>query len=53
MPVGNLVKALVPQGWSGSAQKDVDLTSAMQFQTHEGENWLQALRGGREIRRVG
>jgi hypothetical protein len=43
MPVGNLVKALVPQGWSGSAQKDVDLTSAMQFQTHEGENWLQAL----------
>ncbi|WP_175772978.1 hypothetical protein [Paraburkholderia phenazinium] len=43
MPVANLVKALVPQGWSGSAQKDVDLTSAAQFQTHEGENWLQAL----------
>jgi hypothetical protein len=43
MPVANLVKALVPQGWSGSAQKDVDLTSAAQFQTHDGENWLQAL----------
>ncbi|CAG4914315.1 TrbG/VirB9 family P-type conjugative transfer protein [Paraburkholderia gardini] len=43
MPVGNLVKALVPQGWGGSAQKDVDLNNASAFETHPGENWMQAL----------
>ncbi|MEW6346252.1 MAG: hypothetical protein RXR20_00950 [Paraburkholderia sp.] len=43
MPVGNLVRALVPQGWSGSAQKDVDLTNAVAFQTRDGENWLGEL----------
>jgi hypothetical protein len=43
MPIGSLVKALAPQGWTGSAQKDVDLTDGMKFETHAGENWMQAL----------
>lgn len=43
MPVANMVKALVPQGWTGSAQKDVDLTEASAFNTRAGENWMQAL----------
>ncbi|VWC47189.1 hypothetical protein BLA23254_07455 [Burkholderia lata] len=43
MTVGGFVKALVPQGWTGSAQKDVDLTTSEQFGTREGENWMQAL----------
>ena len=43
MPVGNVVKALVPQGWTGSAQKDVDLNNESSFATRPGENWMQAL----------
>ena len=43
MPVANIVKALVPQGWTGAAQKDVDLTDASSFSTRAGENWMQAL----------
>lgn len=43
MPVANLAKALVPQGWTGSAQKDVDLTEASPFETRSSENWLQSL----------
>jgi hypothetical protein len=43
MPVGTLVKALAPQGWSGVASKDVDLTAPIAFSTVDGENWLQAL----------
>ena len=43
MPVASIVKALVPQGWSGSAQKDVDLTAANRFETQPGENWMHAL----------
>ncbi|MEK6417989.1 MAG: hypothetical protein V4801_00125 [Burkholderia gladioli] len=43
MPVASMVKALVPQGWSGAAQKDVDLTAATRFETQPGENWLHAL----------
>jgi hypothetical protein len=43
MPVGGLVKALVPQGWSGSAEKDIDLTTQMSFTTKDGQSWLQAL----------
>jgi hypothetical protein len=43
MPVANIVKALVPQGWTGAAQKDVDLTDASSFATRAGENWMQAL----------
>jgi len=43
MPVGNIVKALVPQGWTGAAQKDVDLTDASSFATRAGENWMQVL----------
>ncbi|OBR54050.1 hypothetical protein [Paraburkholderia tropica] len=43
MPVAATVKALVPQGWSGTAQKDVDLTAATRFETQPGENWLHAL----------
>lgn len=38
MPVGNVVKSLVPQGWTGSAQKDVDLTTSELFATRDGEN---------------
>ncbi|WP_049017911.1 hypothetical protein, partial [Burkholderia multivorans] len=43
MTVGGFVKALVPQGWTGSAQKDVDLTTPENFATRDGENWMQAL----------
>lgn len=43
MTVGGFVKALVPQGWTGSAQKDVDLTTLEQFGTRDGENWMRAL----------
>jgi len=43
MPVGELVKTLVPQGWSGSAQKYIDLTGMRTFSTAAGENWLHAL----------
>jgi hypothetical protein len=43
MPVGSLVKALAPQGWSGVASKDIDLTAPISFSTVDGENWLQAL----------
>jgi hypothetical protein len=43
MPVAAVVKALVPQGWSGSAQKDVDLSAASRFETQPGENWMHAL----------
>lgn len=43
MPVAGIVKALVPQGWTGSAQKDVDLTEVSAFSTRPGENWMQAL----------
>ncbi|MDN8035797.1 TrbG/VirB9 family P-type conjugative transfer protein [Burkholderia vietnamiensis] len=43
MAVANVVKALVPQGWTGTAQKDVDLTGAAAFDTRDGENWMQAL----------
>jgi hypothetical protein len=43
MPVGVLVKALAPQGWSGVASKDIDLTAPIAFSTVDGENWLQAL----------
>ncbi|SAL49125.1 hypothetical protein AWB68_02431 [Caballeronia choica] len=43
LPLSQLVKALVPQGWTGSAQKDVDLTSNFNFGTREGENWMQSL----------
>ncbi|CAB3808216.1 hypothetical protein LMG28614_06756 [Paraburkholderia ultramafica] len=43
LPLSQLVKALVPQGWTGSAQKDVDLTSAQSFATRDGENWMQSI----------
>lgn len=43
MTIGALAKALVPQGWSGSAEKDIDLTSQIAFTTQDGESWLQAL----------
>jgi hypothetical protein len=43
LPLAQLVKALVPQGWTGSAQKDVDLTASSTFATREGENWMQSL----------
>ncbi|MBN3785709.1 hypothetical protein [Burkholderia sp. Ac-20353] len=42
MPVANVVKALVPQGWTGSAHKDVDLTANTAFATRDGESWMQA-----------
>ncbi|WP_213766511.1 hypothetical protein [Caballeronia sp. dw_19] len=43
LPLSQLVKALVPQGWTGSAQKEVDLTAASSFATRDGENWMQSL----------
>jgi hypothetical protein len=43
LPLSQLVKALVPQGWTGSAQKDVDLTTSASFATRDGENWMQSL----------
>jgi hypothetical protein len=43
LPLSQLVKALVPQGWTGSAQKDIDLTSSTSFATRDGENWMQSL----------
>ncbi|MFM0027503.1 TrbG/VirB9 family P-type conjugative transfer protein [Paraburkholderia madseniana] len=43
LPLSQLVKALVPQGWTGSAQKDVDLTTAQSFATRDAENWMQSL----------
>ncbi|WP_333997487.1 TrbG/VirB9 family P-type conjugative transfer protein [Burkholderia gladioli] len=43
MTVGGFVKALVPQGWTGSSQKDVDLTTLEEFGTRDGENWMQAM----------
>jgi len=43
MPIAELVKALVPQGWSGSAEKDIDLTDQITFETHAGNNWVQAI----------
>ncbi len=43
LPLAQLVKALVPQGWTGSAQKDIDLTASTSFGTRDGENWMQSL----------
>ncbi|MCC8397246.1 hypothetical protein LJ656_32245 [Paraburkholderia sp. MMS20-SJTR3] len=43
LPLAQMVKSLVPQGWTGSAQKDVDLTGAQSFATRDGENWMQSL----------
>ena len=43
LPLSQLVKALVPQGWTGSAQKDIDLTTSANFSTRDGENWMQSL----------
>ncbi|SAK73771.1 hypothetical protein AWB80_04167 [Caballeronia pedi] len=43
LPLAQLVKALVPQGWTGSAQKDIDLTTSTSFGTRNGENWMQSL----------
>ncbi|CAN7794341.1 hypothetical protein LJR034_003941 [Caballeronia sp. LjRoot34] len=43
LALSQLVKALVPQGWTGSAQKEVDLTATSSFATRDGENWMQSL----------
>ncbi|CAE6956500.1 TrbG/VirB9 family P-type conjugative transfer protein [Paraburkholderia domus] len=43
MTISSLVRALVPQGWSGSAEKDIDLTNQVAFTTQDGESWMQAL----------
>jgi hypothetical protein len=43
MPLSQMVKTLVPQGWTGSAQKDIDLTASTTFATRDGENWMQSL----------
>jgi len=42
MPLSQMIKALVPQGWTGSAQKDIDLTASTSFATRDGENWMQS-----------
>jgi hypothetical protein len=43
LPLSQMVKSLVPQGWTGSAQKDVDLTNSQSFATRDSENWMQSL----------
>ena len=43
LPVASIVKTLVPQGWSGSAERGVDLSAMRTFTSAAGENWVHAL----------
>lgn len=43
MPLAVVVRSLVPDGWRGSAQKDIALTEETAFRTVAGENWLQSV----------
>jgi len=43
MPLSMMVKSLAPAGWTGSAQKDIALSTELGFRTRAGENWVQAL----------
>lgn len=42
-PLAQIVKAVAPSGWTGTAQKSIALTEEMTFVTRDSENWLQAL----------
>lgn len=42
-PLAQIVKAVAPSGWTGTAQKSIALTDEMTFVTRDSENWLQAL----------
>ncbi len=43
LPLAQMVKSIVPAGWSGTAQKDIPLTDDVSLDARAGENWLQAL----------
>ncbi|WP_204304949.1 hypothetical protein, partial [Stenotrophomonas maltophilia] len=42
-PLAQIVKAIAPSGWTGTAQKTIALTEETTFVTRDAENWLQAL----------
>ncbi|WP_137884874.1 TrbG/VirB9 family P-type conjugative transfer protein [Ralstonia sp. 3PA37C10] len=42
-PLAQIVKAIAPSGWTGTAQKSIALTEETTFVTRDSENWLQAL----------
>ncbi|MBB6592743.1 pilus assembly protein PilL [Ralstonia solanacearum] len=42
-PLAQIVKAVAPSGWTGTAQKTIALTEETTFVTRDSENWLQAL----------
>ncbi len=42
-PLAQIVKAIAPIGWTGTAQKSIGLTEETTFVTRDSENWLQAL----------
>ncbi|SDD57251.1 hypothetical protein SAMN05216345_11192 [Cupriavidus sp. YR651] len=43
LPLAQMVKALAPAGWSGTAHKDIPLTEDVSLDSRGGENWLQVL----------
>nr|WP_315597969.1 pilus assembly protein PilL [uncultured Cupriavidus sp.] len=43
LPLAQMVKSIAPNGWSGTAQKDIPLTDDVSLDARAGENWLQAL----------
>jgi len=43
MQLSQAVKTLVPQRWTGSAAKSIDLTDSVSLTTRDGETWLEAL----------
>lgn len=43
LPLAQMVKSIAPNGWSGTAQKDIPLTDDVSLEARAGENWLQAL----------
>jgi len=43
LPLAQMVKSIVPVGWTGTAQKDIPLTDDVSLDARAGENWLQAL----------
>ncbi|WP_206187550.1 hypothetical protein, partial [Salmonella enterica] len=40
-PLAQIVKAIAPSGWTGTAQKTIALTEETTFVTRDAENWLQ------------
>ncbi|RZT35412.1 pilus assembly protein PilL [Cupriavidus agavae] len=43
LPLAQMIKSIAPNGWSGTAQKDIPLTDDVSLNVRAGENWLQAL----------